>query len=132
MIEIIVTVSIYIETDGDHPFHTVEVPLILEASAPLTPDDADPKSFGRWTCHYYYLGADLSGRYFVKNNKWLPANPCGFFLDSEGKDDDPFLVLQGFKPMGMKIGDGGEGRILRTRVTSVKFPNVSWRCSKTK
>ena len=111
-------------------FQNKEVPLTLETLAALTPDDAEPKSFGRWKCTSPYLGADVSGKYYVKNNKCFPDNPFGFFLDKQGKDDDPFLVLRGFEPMSMKIGAEGEGRILRTRATDVKYPDVKWRCSK--
>jgi hypothetical protein len=38
--------------------------------------------------------------------------------------------LRGFKPMSMKTGAEGEGRILRTHATDVKYPDVKWRCSK--
>jgi hypothetical protein len=128
VIEITVKVSTYVESDGE--FRTVDVPLLLETSAPVTADGAAPTLFGRWQCRYYYLGADLTGKYFVRNNYYLPANPCGFFLDSEGKDDDPFLVLQGFNPTVMKVGAAGDGRILRTRMSSVKYPDVRWTCNK--
>lgn len=129
MVEIIVTIHVYVEK-GDQMFQNKEVPLTLETLAAFTPDDAEPKSFGRWKCPSYYLGADMSGKYYVKNNNRFPDNPFGFFLDSQGKDDDPFLVLRGFKPMSMKTGAEGEGRILRTHATDVKYPDVKWRCSK--
>ena len=47
MIEIIVTIHVYVEED-DQMFQNKEVPLTLETRAAVTPDDAEPKSFGRW------------------------------------------------------------------------------------
>jgi hypothetical protein len=129
LIEIIVTVHVYV-AKSDSPFQTREVPLTLQTSAPLTPDKASAKSFGRWASPSPYLGADYSNNYYVQNNPFLPANPVGFFLDSQGKEDEPFLVLQGFAPMSMKVGDKGDGRILRTTQTDVKWTDVSWRCVK--
>ncbi len=131
MIEITVTVYVYDEK-GSSPFPNkpVPIPLILRTLAPVTPDDAKSKSFGRWECSSYYLGADKTNNYFVQRNDKVPENPVGSFLDSEGKDDDPFLILKGFNPMSMKVGDEGRGRLLRTKATDVKWTDVDWRRTK--
>src|SRR5262245_42895098 len=125
---IVITVTIHVLEDRDR--RNIERNLVLQTLAPLTPDNAKSKSFGRWECSSYYLGDDLTGRYYVKNNKNVPDNPVGFFLDSKGEDDDPLLVLQGFNPMSMKIGDSGDGRILRTRMTDVTWTDVRWQRTK--
>jgi hypothetical protein len=126
MIELIVTIHVYVEGEG--LFQTKEEPLTLQTLAPVS--NGDSKEFGRWESRSRYLGHDYTNKYYVKNNPYFPDNPFGFFLDSQGDEDEPFLILRGFEPMSMKPGDSGEGRIMRTSATEVKYVEVKWRRDK--
>ena len=110
--------------------------LSLETLAPVTPDGAKPKAFGRWTSPSPYLGKDYSGKYFVQNvrladeERWMTDtvyefNPYGFFFDSTSPT--PFLVLNLFEPMSMDkpARSGGGGQLLQVSL-AIRDSKLRW------